>query len=392
MSSTIQVEAARIPDRDQLAPGAAGSTASRPRRSTSSRSSSSARRRDGEVFATVESTDHADRRPLRADEARRRDLHPPARRLDRHASSASRFPYRVWPRRGVGTRRRRARLALADADAERREAVAAPAAASSCSSETTSRAPLMPSGWPSAIAPPFTFTFSRSRPSSRIDGEALRRERLVELDEVELADTSTPVRSSSLRTAGIGPMPITRGSTPATALPTNAPSGSTPSSRAFSSRRDHERRGAVVDARDAFPAVTVPPSRNAGFSAASFSALVSGRGCSSRVDVADRRRARRRNARPLPPPPSAAATRARTRPDPRARRPSFGDVLARLAHRLEREHLLHARIREAPAERRVVIVWLPRGNACPASRDKRRARHRLDATRDEQVAVARDHA
>jgi len=28
--------------------------------------------------------------------------------------------------------------------------------------------------------------------------------------------------SSSLRTAGIGPMPITRGSTPATALPTNA--------------------------------------------------------------------------------------------------------------------------------------------------------------------------
>ena len=44
-------------------------------------------------------------------------------------------------------------------------------------------------------------------------------------------------------------MPITRGSTPATALPTNAPSGSTPSSRAFSSRRDHERGGAVVDAR-----------------------------------------------------------------------------------------------------------------------------------------------
>src|SRR5205814_2349565 len=30
-------------------------------------------------------------------------------------------------------------------------------------------------------------------------------------------------------------MPITRGSTPATALPTNEPSGSTPSSRAFSS-------------------------------------------------------------------------------------------------------------------------------------------------------------
>ena len=57
-----------------------------------------------------------------------------------------------------------------------------------------------------------------------------------------------PVRSSSFRTAGIGPMPITRGSTPATAEPTNAPSGSTPSSRALLLARDHERGGAVVDA------------------------------------------------------------------------------------------------------------------------------------------------
>ena len=77
-------------------------------------------------------------------------------------------------------------------------------------------------------------------------------------------------------------MPITRGSTPATALPTNVPSGSTPSSRARSSE-------AITSAAapslipDALPAVTVPPSRKAGCSVASFSSDVSGRGCSSRV-------------------------------------------------------------------------------------------------------------
>ncbi len=39
-------------------------------------------------------------------------------------------------------------------------------AASRAASVSRSRVPLMPSGWPSAIAPPFTLTLSRSRPSS----------------------------------------------------------------------------------------------------------------------------------------------------------------------------------------------------------------------------------
>ena len=90
-----------------------------------------------------------------------------------------------------------------------------------------------------------------------------------------------PVRSSNLRTAGMGPIPITRGSTPVTALPTNAPSGSTPSTRAFSSLAITSAAAPSLIPLE-FPAVTVPPSRNAGFNPASFSALVSGRGCSSR--------------------------------------------------------------------------------------------------------------
>ena len=64
------------------------------------------------------------------------------------------------------------RHALADADAHRRQPVAGAAAAQLAASVVTSRAPEQPSGWPSAIAPPFTFSFSCGMPSSRIDASA----------------------------------------------------------------------------------------------------------------------------------------------------------------------------------------------------------------------------
>ena len=160
------------------------------------------------------------------------------------------------------------------------------------------------------------------------------------------------MRSSSLRTAGIGPIPITRGSTPATAEPTNAPSGSTPSSRAFSSL-------AITSAAApsliplALPAVTVPSGAERGLqlrerlrSRLGPRMLVDG-------DLADGDelvveapgRVRRR-------PALLRAQRERVLILAR-HAPALGDVLARLAHRLEREHLLEARVREAPAERRV---------------------------------------
>ena len=186
-------------------------------------------------------------------------------------------------------------------------------------------------------------------------------------------------------------MPITRGSTPATALPTNAPSGSTPSSRAFSS-----------DAITSAAAPSLMPGRVAGRDRAALAerrlqrrellGVVSGRGCSSRVDVADRRRARRRSGPPRRRRP-APLRRERERVLVLARdAPPLGHVLARLAHRLEREHRLHPRIREAPAERRVVHGRRCRaGTPCPASPSTSGARrHRLDAAGDEEVAVARD--
>ena len=59
---------------------------------------------------------------------------------------------------------------------------------SSLRSVSVRRAPLAPSGCPSAIAPPFTFSFARSTPSSLIDAEDLARERLVDLDEVHVGE------------------------------------------------------------------------------------------------------------------------------------------------------------------------------------------------------------
>src|SRR6185503_17311703 len=57
--------------------------------------------------------------------------------------------------------------------------------------------------------------------------------------------------------------------------------------------------------------------------------------------------------------------------------PALGDVLAGLAHRLQRKHLLHPGIRETPAERRVpeglVPAWKRRVGL---THGERRARHR----------------
>ena len=89
-----------------------------------------------------------------------------------------------------------------------------------------------------------------------------------------------PARWSAFRVAGIGPRPIVRGSTPAAAEETIRTSDGRPSSRAL---RSLIRRTAAAPSLMplAFPAVTVPPSRNAGRSFASASRDVSARGGSS---------------------------------------------------------------------------------------------------------------
>ena len=197
----------------------------------------------------------------------------------------------------------------------------------------------MPSGWPIAIAPPLTFTRSRVEAELADHGEALRRERLVQLDEVEVGRSPIPSRSSSLRTAGTGPMPITRGSTPATALADEAPSGSAPSSRARSSLAITSAAAPSLIPLE-LPAVTVPPARKAGFSDAELLGASCPGADARRARGRRRRRARRRRS-------ARAAQRccdssANASWSSRETLPALGDVLARLAHRLEREHRLAA--------------------------------------------------
>ena len=182
-------------------------------------------------------------------------------------------------------------------------------------------------------------------------------------------------------------MPITRGSTPATALPNEAPQRLRAELARLLLARDHERCGAVVE-----------PARVSGGDGSVLSERrlqrrkLSGScpGADARPDEPSYRHELVGEA-PAGRPAQRRCERRRTRPGPRARRPALGDVLARLAHRLEREHRLEPRVGEAPAERRVVdIVRSPRGNAVSGfAIDEWRPAHRLDAAGDEEVAVAR---
>ena len=145
-------------------------------------------------------------------------------------------------------------------------------------------------------------------------------------------------------------MPMTRGSTPATALPAKAASGSTPSARARSSLAITSAAAPSLMPLE-LPAVTLPPARNAGRSFASASAVESGRGCSSTVDVADRDQLVREAPGRLRLGPALLRAQRERVLILAADAVALGHVLAGLAHALEREHRLHGRIGEAPAER-----------------------------------------
>ena len=83
-----------------------------------------------------------------------------------------------------------------------------------------------------------------------------------------------------MRVAGIGPIPITRGATPATAIATMRARGVRPFRFAASSEAIRSAH-APSFTPEAFPAVTVPSGRTIGFRRARPSSVVSARGCSS---------------------------------------------------------------------------------------------------------------
>src|SRR5450759_4022592 len=128
-----------------------------------------------------------------------------------------------------------------------------------------SRAPEPPSGWPSAIAPPFGVTVFMSAPGSI--SQALTTVANASLTSIApISSSRSPERASAFAVAGIGPVRMVTGSTPASAKVWNRAIGVSPSSRAFSLVITC-RAAAPSEICEEFPAVTTPSSVKARLSA-----------------------------------------------------------------------------------------------------------------------------
>src|SRR5439155_22900921 len=114
--------------------------------------------------------------------------------------------------------------------------VARPYSASRCSisrtSVPTSRAPLLPRGCPSAIAPPLTLTLSSSKPRSRMHASDCDANASFS-STTAISPGCNPSFSSAFSEEGTGPMPMYSGCTPAGASATSRASGCHSRSRAF---------------------------------------------------------------------------------------------------------------------------------------------------------------
>ena len=74
-------------------------------------------------------------------------------------------------------------------------------------------APVAPIGWPSEMPEPFGLTLAGSRPSSLLTAQAwAAKASLASI--TSMSATVRPARSSALREAETGPMPMMVGSTP----------------------------------------------------------------------------------------------------------------------------------------------------------------------------------
>mmetsp|Transcript_39174 Transcript_39174/g.101311 ORF Transcript_39174/g.101311 Transcript_39174/m.101311 type:complete len:288 (+) Transcript_39174:65-928(+) len=156
--------------------------------------------------------------------------------------------------------------------------VARPRLARECciswSRSTTIRQPDAPIGCPIAMAPPFTLTFAGSQPISLFTARACAAKASF-ASMMSRSLTVHPALSRHFFEAGMGPVPITFGSTPALAKEQILASGTSPRALAFAS--DMTRHSAAPSLMpEAFPAVTLPPCfLNAGLSLPKESALVS---------------------------------------------------------------------------------------------------------------------
>src|SRR5665213_488777 len=148
-------------------------------------------------------------------------------------------------------------------------------------SVVTKRAPLAPSGWPIAIAPPLGLTRSSSSasPSSRITANTCAANASLS-SMASICGSAMADFSSNLRIAGTGPIPMMRGATPAVVVAMIRARGVRPkrcaaACVASSSAHEPSLTG------EALPAVTVPPLLTIGFRFPRPSSVLSARGASS---------------------------------------------------------------------------------------------------------------
>ena len=194
---------------------------------------------------------------------------------------------------------------------------------SSCTRATTRRAPLIPSGWPIAIAPPLTLTRSGSSPSSRMTASVCEANASLSSTRSIVVRRSTPGALEQLAHGRHRPDPHHVG---IDARDRRAGErGRAARCRAPRARSSLAITSAAAPSLSplALPAVTVPSVAERGLERARASRP------SCRAADARRARARRRGdelvgerARARAAAAQRAAMRARTRPGPRARCPS----------------------------------------------------------------------
>ena len=93
---------------------------------------------------------------------------------------------------------------------------------------TIMRAPVAAIGWPRLAPLPLTFTIVLRDPELAHGGDGHRAERLVDLEEVDVAEASSPARSSAFGIASVGAIPVSFGSMPTAAQERIRASGARP--------------------------------------------------------------------------------------------------------------------------------------------------------------------
>ena len=108
-------------------------------------------------------------------------------------------------------------------------------------------APVAPSGWPIAMAPPLTLSFSSGMFRSFWNFSTTDANASFSSNR-SMSSTVRPARSSTLRVAGVGPVSMMTGSAPLVAVATMRARGVRPCDLPAAFAADQHQRGAVDDA------------------------------------------------------------------------------------------------------------------------------------------------